>query len=119
MKKTLFLLFLVLIVFSCGGKKNAQNLTDAKITKDFYVVSFFSKGEGVNSDAVKILEDYLEKYKPKFSFSKQKWGREGEVNYCFDLSKTRKKKIKSFENKMLVLLEGQDLVNFSFDNKCK
>lgn len=53
------------------------------------VVSFYSPGDGINGDAVKAAFNlkgrFEEENKVKIVYYTVPWGREGEVDFCFDL----------------------------------
>lgn len=50
------------------------------------VISFYSIGEGINLDVQEKFEKFLSSYTPKIKHETYKWGREGEVDYCFKLT---------------------------------
>src|ERR1044071_2402546 len=54
------------------------------------VVSFYSTGSGVNYKAALEIENFISDYavrtKTPLPFKKISWGKEGEVDYCIELS---------------------------------
>ena len=50
------------------------------------IVSFISTGEGINLEVQKSFEKFISSYSPKVTYETNKWGREGETDYCFHLS---------------------------------
>jgi hypothetical protein len=126
--KKLFLIQLSVVVFitlfSCKHTKKAAN---AVITKEDNVlqvqaansvpyrliVSFFSKGEGVNHHAKSLLEEFLQKQTIKYD--RTRWGREGEVDFCFFLNEMDADKQAFFVRDIKALLLDQQGVNL-FEN---
>src|SRR6185295_6244385 len=54
------------------------------------VVSFYSKGGGINREVAGKLEDFIIRYSQKTNtkipYKKVGWGKEGEVDFCIPLS---------------------------------
>lgn len=73
--------------FACKHTKNAQKATD-----DTYrlIVSFTSKGAGVDAKTLAALESLVTTFSNKDGFlvkyDKITWGREGEFDYCFKMA---------------------------------
>ena len=73
-------------------KKNSQVLSTD--TLQVFIVSFFSIGSGINSKARKefdlFIAEFATKYQTPLNPKQRKWGREGEVDYCFELDGLKK-----------------------------
>ena len=66
---------------ACPHKKTG--VPDAKYR---LIVSFISIGEGINMEVQKSFEKFVASYSPKVAFETNKWGREGETDYCLQLT---------------------------------
>lgn len=87
----LFIISFIVFNVSCRAKKenqtNENNQTD---TLRIFNVSFYSIGEGIDSKSRNAFESYIKESQnqyPELSYIKQPWGREGEVDYCVDITK--------------------------------
>ncbi len=69
---------------------------EGKSIKYRFVVSFYSPGNGIDGEAVDRLEKFLASHPKKPVVDKIRWGREGEVDYCFHLKEFSTKGKKKF-----------------------
>ena len=73
-----------------ADEKKVQEVSDAGQSLNNLVVSFFSKGNGINREAAgnleKFLTEYIRKTNTTVTYKKTGWGREGETDYCISLS---------------------------------
>lgn len=80
------------------------------------IVSFYSIGTGVNSAAVQQLEAFVKKYETKnkvsVPYTPVRWGREGEVDYCFMLSEMSAPQQIAFIAETKALLKGAEHIHF-------
>lgn len=126
MKSTLNCLILVgLLQFGCAKKsfnskiRTLLNETSSEINYRFKV-SLFSKGSGIDGKAKIALEKYidLESNEPVVVY-KRSWGREGEIDYCFEMSKltaiNQTTYIEQLKNKLLTAKN----VNYNENCACK
>ena len=102
MKQLFFLASLVsLACLSCKSKKEATKTEtlpvasatapDAPVTYRL-LVSFTSKGAGTDSEKRTALLAYVDGHSKKPAYKTVNWGREGETDYCFNLSELTSKK---------------------------
>ena len=128
MKKVFFLAsILSLIAISCKSKKNAQKTTetvtansapDAPITYRL-IVSFISKGAGTDSEKRTAFMDYVNAHPKKPSYKTVTWGREGETDYCFNLSElTNKKDLVDFIEGVKKATAGSDMAVITENAPC-
>jgi len=104
MKKTMFLL-LSIVMFStaCKHTKNAEK-TDTTPAPTIYrvIVSFGSPGSGIDAQTVAKLESYIITFDKEanktIAYETIKYGKEGEVDYCFPLTELSKSKQTEFVN---------------------
>jgi|GEM_PF-828052 len=82
------------------------------------VVSFYSKGEGIDYRAAEKFEAFVLGYKPAVAFEKTSWGREGEIDYCMKLSELSTKEQKQFIDLARIELANTQLVHFNENAKC-
>ncbi len=104
MKQLFFLASLVsLACISCKSKKEATKVTEtAPIASTStapeapivyrLLVSFISKGAGTDSEKRTAFLAYVDGHPSKIAYKTITWGREGETDYCFNLSELSGKK---------------------------
>ena len=130
MKKIFFLAAIVsLACISCKAKKEAMksdentpasvsNTPDAPITYRL-IVSFISKGEGTDSEKRTAFLKYVESHPKKHAYKTVIWGREGEADYCFNLSEfASKKESMIFIEDIKKIAGGTDMVIISENAEC-
>lgn len=130
MKKIFFLASLIsLACISCKSKKEAvkttentasatTNTVDTPITYRL-IVSFISKGAGTDSEKRTAFLAYVDGHKLKPAYKTVRWGREGETDYCFDLSElTAKKDLIGFIEEVKKIGAGSDMMNISENAEC-
>ena len=127
-KKIVLFLLLVIFTFSCNNsKKIADNTLATENSKNNsiyrFTISFFSKGGGTDRKARSEFESFLENFNKKnevnLQYIKTSWGREGEVDYCFQLEELKKKKQIIFIKECEDLLKDSKLVHFQEFGECK
>lgn len=74
------------------------------------VVSFISKGAGIDLATRGQFDKWLAKDHAGFTFTTTQWGREGEVNYCFNLRAKSEAEQAAFVRDVRAFLDGKDLV---------
>lgn len=81
-----------------------------------YIVSFYSIGTGVNGAAIQQLEGFIKQFETKNKVSVPyvpvRWGREGEVDYCFKLNGMTAVQQVSFIKESQELLKGAEHINY-------
>ncbi len=86
------------------------------------VVSFFSIGTGINTQAAEQLDAlitrYESKHQPKWTVGRYRWGREGEIDYCFDLATTKADVAKLFIQDVKMSIATQERVNVGINAAC-
>lgn len=123
-------LFLLLVLFtiSCiDSKKITENTLDVENSKNNsiyrFTISFFSKGGGTDRKARSEFESFLENFNKKnevnLQYIKTSWGREGEVDYCFQLEELKKKKQIIFIKECEDLMKDSKLVHFQEFGECR
>ncbi len=125
--KYLILLVVTLAFFGCNCSKHAIKETTSTTTTTEsnyrFNVSFISIGAGTDVNAKIQFEqyfaDYEQKNKVKLGYEITPWGKEGEVDYCFQLSALNKKKQDQFIAKTKELLIKSTLVRYSENKPCR
>jgi len=90
MRNILHIFLLLFLISACRAQSSAGENSPACDL----LVSFSSKGSGINHTAGKALKKYLEDYSrdhKRPAIDTIRWGREGETDYCIQLTDTRKK----------------------------
>lgn len=81
-------------------------------------VSFYSIGQGTDSEHHQKFKDYLKNYSPDIKFEQIAWGREGEQDYCLKLMELSPKEQEKFIKNVRILLEKSDLVHIKENEEC-
>lgn len=131
MKKIFFLASLIsLACISCKSKKEAvkttenttseaTNTADKPVTYRL-IVSFISKGAGTDSQKRSTFLDYIDKHPLKPAYKTVTWGREGETDYCFNLSElTAKNDLVTFIDEIKKIAAGSDMMNLTENAECQ
>ncbi len=142
MKKVIMVL-MVMSVFACKTKEKTQEVapapvlqsanqqkeqretieTPAKDEKVYSVlIAFFSIGAGIDFDRKAEMDGYLEQLvseKVDFSVEKVAWGREGEVDYCVDLSKLKAAEQKRIIEKIQVIAKKSSWIDVKLNQECR
>lgn len=88
-----------------------------------FIVSFISIGEGPDRNGKEIFNAVIENWKTnrnkEIKFETIPWGREGEVDFCFDLKELDARSQNQFINEMTKNFSGHTLVQFSENEACK
>lgn len=87
------------------------------------VISFYSKGQGVNAKAVETIENFLKEYPLKvhhdIPYNKISWGREGEIDFCISLAELKGEDRRIFVEKIRELIKQFELINFFENHPCR
>lgn len=81
------------------------------------VVSFISKGEGIDMKTEENFKVWLAE-RPQFTYEVTHWGREGEVNYCFRMSNIDGRQQEVFVRDVRTFMADKELVIVSEWTKC-
>ena len=131
MKQLFFLASLVsLACISCKSKKEATK-TDENSAKTAIapaaeapvvyrlLVSFISKGAGTDSEKRTAFLAYVDGHPSKISYKTITWGREGETDYCFNLSElSGKKDMVAFIESVKKIAASSDRIIVSENAEC-
>ena len=131
MKRLFFLASLVsLACMSCKSKKEAVkntetppvvNISSTQESPKTYrlIVSFKSRGAGTESDKRTEFLKFVDNHSLKPAYKTVLWGREGETDYCFDLTElTSKKDLVAFMDGVKKITAGTDLIDVSENAEC-
>lgn len=132
MKKLFFLASLVsLACISCKSKKEATKTADSSATttsttapdapKTYrLIVSFISKGAGADADKRTKFLAYVDGHPLKPAYQTVLWGREGETDYCFNLTElSSKKDMIAFIEEVNKIASGSDMMKVSENAECQ
>ena len=81
-------------------------------------VSFYSIGAGTDATAIDKFNNMLKSYSPQLKYELSRWGREGEINYCFQLKELNPNKQNTFINEVKKLLNDCQLVHIEENTTC-
>jgi hypothetical protein len=102
-----------------------ENKTEVKAQSEsqFFKIEFYSIGEGTDGETNKILEGMMYEYKQElkgaFTYENYPWGREGENDFCVNVSKLNSAQRKNLENKCNAIIAKGKNVRMSIVNECK
>lgn len=95
-----------------------ENIDTARLS-----VSFYSKGEGIDHKSKQRFDMFVNEYEKKIGkiLVKQevRWGREGEVDYCYLLTELSMKEKIDFIKQVQDLFNNVELVHLKENAKCK
>jgi hypothetical protein len=118
MKKINLIFLILLIAFSnCASQsKKSSNISKFKYLK----MDFFSPGDGIDSKSHDVFVGYLKKNKKilKGQPSSFRWGREGEITYCFDINGFTKKSILKIEKDLNAIKKKSNKIHLEKVNEC-
>ncbi len=96
---------------------------DPIVTATRLTVSFISIGEGTDYKAKekfeKFVTDFETRNKVKLVSEKVGWGREGEVDYCYDLATLKPLQRAAFVQETKALVKGNKLVQLKENTPCR
>ena len=113
--KILLNIFFLAILFSCATEKGTAQINSSKSM----TVSFYSPGNGINQEAKNAYDAFLHKNYPSLNFDTILWGREGEIDYCFQNIALSSKKTATFIQETRDFLSKYDRINITEDQPCK
>ena len=114
----------VILIFSLGSMQ-AQSGFNITQKKDTYklVVSFISKGSGIDGKSKEKIDEFIQKYPQKISYEICRMGREGETSYLFKLKELKKHEYKKFIQQLKEQVLNKEMVqveeNKLFDAPCR
>lgn len=87
-----------------------------------FIVSFISIGEGTDRNGRETLDGVLASWEKKkgapIAFESVPWGREGEVDFCFNLKELSKKEQELFVADMKSAFNGRSLIQMTENQPC-
>ena len=103
--KVWLILFICLALISCRSFQKKRFIASDQSFS--LVVTFFSKGDGVDRKNFGEFKNLLAEKYSKLEYTETKYGREGETIFCFDLSIFKEKNREEFiEETKLILLKS-------------
>lgn len=122
MKKSIVLLVFFLVTTNlASAQRKAKNKKSgsvviaaaSKSTHYAVIVSFISIGAGIDHEAVQKLEAFVNEHPKKPVYDKVQQGREGEMEYRFQLKEFSTAEQKTFIDELKKAAGSSDLVKFS------
>lgn len=137
--KNLITIFSVILIFgtlACKQSKEASSSTntehiekEASLDPDSFpaqsrlVVTFFSIASGTDYKATVRFEDFIGEYAGEIGktvdYEKTHWGREGETDFCLELTELDTEQQADFVRRTRKLLETAEHVNIYENSPCK
>jgi hypothetical protein len=100
------------------SRKDGQGLPQTDTGKVRVMVSFISKGEGIDQQSKNKFDLWLAG-RPNIQYNISPWGREGEVSYCFQLSNLSTDEQAAFVSDIRNLLTNRSLVYINEHIACE
>jgi len=136
MKPTIYLFILVALAACSTKKKSASNTNDTSQATDSaseaieevkeavqerarLIVSFYSPGNGIDNEAHQLFAKEILESNKEIKYSKVSWGREGEVDYCFQLANMTAGEQAVFVDKVMDLLRNSERIHFYENEACR
>jgi len=117
---TTSILFLGISVFaSCATTKEVGKESISVTSTHHLTVSFFSPGGGINEKAKAVYDTFLKENYSELKFDEIRWGREGEVDYCFQNIALSEDKTTLFIQETKELMAKFDKVNITENEPCR
>ena len=105
------------LLVSCGGSAQIVSQEIASQNKCRLVISFISRGSGIDRDTKKnvltFIENYNKEHHTNLVYETIRWGREGEVDFCFSLSELKKKEQNKFIQELKSLVVNSENVRIA------
>jgi ATP phosphoribosyltransferase len=127
-KLTLLFATALLVVFmseSCKSSKDSATSSNtateeasATGTADL-ILSFFSPGNGIDRGMLEEVTTYMKTSFPDVKYSRVSWGKEGEVDLCFDLSSLKEEAKADFIENIKAMIDGSERVRLKQDQACR
>lgn len=124
MKETkYFALTLALVLSLMSISDSAHGRTQGEGQTSRLVISFFSICCGIDHQAQEKLDTFIKRYekakRKRLTKAAVRWGREGEIDYCLQLSELSSREQKKFISQVRTLLKKSKLVNINENAACQ
>ena len=108
------LLFLAMLSCTASQKSSTSSSTE----NIDLVVTFFSKGAGIDRNTYAEFTNFLTDQHPDLDYSESTHGREGETDFCFDLSSFKKDDKNKFLTEAKAILSKSEIVRIQENSPC-
>lgn len=103
--------------------KNTSTESNTTTTNNVINVSFISIGSGTDGKTRTLMLEYLESFQIEKNIRLQvdarPWGREGEVDYCIQMSSLDALQKEELEVNLRKIVDGHDLVKMRAGDACQ
>ena len=100
-----------------------QSNTQTKKEIENIVVSFISIGEGIDFEVAESYKQFIDTWKSasgkSVTYETVNWGREGETDYCIDMTNISDNESKKFLSETQQRLKNNNLVKIDTNQKCR
>ena len=122
MRNILVVFGIAVCLLSCKAKQTATAESSEKTTaqtKYNYTVVFNSPGSGIETEIYQEYNSFLNDYKPALTFKYNQYGREGERNFCLDLSGLKEEEVKAFKISSDKITSKGKYIQIFEDGRCR
>jgi hypothetical protein len=130
---------IILFSFACKSKKESgtKDKTSREVTSDksksefnsandtlnYFTASFYSIGSGIDRRIKAEYDTFFGKFQDETKANLNrlvfKWGKEGELDYCFNLTGLNSDLKTKFINESSAILKKSERVHLKFNQECK
>jgi hypothetical protein len=118
MKTLLFSISLVLLAGFAGVACKSNKLSKNTSNEYRLIVSFLSKGSGIDMKVHESFLSFTDKHSKKPKYEIYRWGREGEIDYCFQLGEMKAKDQSEFIESVKNIIGKSDEVQILENSPC-
>ena len=104
---------------SCATTKEVNKQSSNTTMTKHLTVSFYSPGNGINEKAKAVYDAFLKEKYSELKFETIYWGREGEVDYCFQNIAMFEKERVIFVKETKKLLAKFGKINITENEPCR
>lgn len=129
MPNLLYLTTVVILIsgLACKNTKDVQAPpTEKKEVSEYpednkyrLVVSFFSPGNGIDHKMKQRYAEFVGTEYPQIVYEKTRWGKEGEIDFCFQLRELTENKKDQFVGASKELLSNSSRVHIHENTSCR
>jgi hypothetical protein len=105
--------------YACAGKKKTEQASIVELSAEpFCTISFFSIGYGIDVQGLKSVQLWSEQKKDSVVLLQTPWGREGEVDLCFQ-SKFKEDHTHRWLKELKAILGSAKNCRISLEKQCR
>ncbi|MGE0128101.1 MAG: hypothetical protein AB7U82_08475 [Blastocatellales bacterium] len=116
-----FCLLVLVTLSSLSGAQTSYSQTATENSR--LIISFHSRASGIDGRAKREIDKFISSYGKEKGVQLAKevvrWGKEGELDYCFKLSEISEEDQKNFVSRIEVLVRNSDRTRMQENAPCR